>query len=342
MKRIVIASDGTWNSPENKESTNVLKLAQTIAPQSNDSTQQVIFYDWGVGSDRKKLSGGISGAGIDKNIMDCYRFIVQNYDKGDELFFFGFSRGAYTVRSLAGMIRNCGVLKREHARYIPKAFDLYRERGRKSAPDESEAKELRAQYCVADQTSIEFIGVWDTVGTLGIPFSCWGLLGNESKYLFHDTSPSRIVKFARHALSIDETREDFMPVLWDEDKSEIDLKQVWFAGVHGDVGGGYGDDHQLGDTACAWLLDEAAARGLVIEAHGRESLQPSSAGKQHNEYKGIYKFREKSYREIGKESLLHCSVKERFEKMGASYRSPTLRKFLELHNNDWSSVNIVS
>lgn len=342
MKRIVIASDGTWNSPEDEMPTNVLRLARAIAPQSTDAMRQVVFYDWGVGSDRKKLSGGVSGVGVDKNIMDCYRFIVQNYDVGDELYLFGFSRGAYTVRSLAGMIRNCGVLKRTYARHISKAFDLYRKRGKKSAPDEAKAKALRAEYCVADQTPIEFVGVWDTVGTLGIPFTFWGLLDHESAYLFHDTSPSRIVKCARHALSIDETREDFTPVLWDEDKVGIDLKQVWFAGVHCDVGGGYADNHQLGDVACIWLLQEAEARGLVLEKHGVQALQPNPIGKQHDEYKGMYTLRGKIRRDIHKESLIHRSVKDRFEKMGKSYRSPALRQFLALHNNDWSTVNIAS
>jgi uncharacterized protein (DUF2235 family) len=308
MKRIVIASDGTWNSPEDEEPTNVLRVARAIAPQSKNPMWQVVFYDWGVGSDRKKLSGGVSGVGIDKNIMDCYRFIVQNYDVGDELYLFGFSRGAYTVRSLAGMIRNCGVLKREHERFTLKAFEFYRDRNKKTAPSAAGAKALRAKYCVADETPIEFVGVWDTVGTLGIPFTFWGLLDHQAEYLFHDTSPSRIVKCARHALSIDETREDFTPVLWDENKSEIDLKQVWFAGVHCDVGGGYADDHQLGDIACKWLLQEAAARGLVLEPHGTAALNPSPVAKQHDEYKGMYKIRGKICREIHKDSLMAAAI----------------------------------
>lgn len=145
MKSIVIPSDGTWNSPEKGNSTNVLRLSRAIAPVAvaEKDVRQVVFYDWGVGSDRKKYSGGITGEGIDKNIQDCYRFIVQNYDLGDELYFFGFSRGAYTVRLLAGLIRNCGILKREEAHHIPKAFDLYRKRGASSAPDKKRPQSLR-------------------------------------------------------------------------------------------------------------------------------------------------------------------------------------------------------
>lgn len=337
MKRIVIASDGTWNSPEDARPTNVLRLSRAVAPSALGQTRQVVFYDWGVGSDRKKLSGGISGTGIDKNIMDCYRFIVQNYDKGDELYFFGFSRGAYTVRSLAGLIRNCGVLKRKYAHHIPKAFALYRQRGTSAFPDEKIAKTMRAEYCVANKTPIQFVGVWDTVGTLGIPFSFWGLLDNQDEYLFHDTSPSRIVKCARHALSIDESREDFEPVLWEEDKL-LDLKQVWFAGVHCDIGGGY-KDHALADIACEWLLKEAAKQGLQIETHLTKALAPKAAAKQHEEYKGLYKLRgRKERRTIPPNSVIHISVKERYEKLGKKFKSPAFRHFFKNIGNDWSKV----
>lgn len=338
MKRIIIASDGTWNSPEDEQATNVLRLARAVAPVAADGIRQVVFYDWGVGADRKKLAGGISGAGINKNIMDCYRFIVQNYSPEDELYFFGFSRGAYTVRSLAGMIRNCGILTREYAHLIPKAFELYRQRGTSSAPDEGKAKTLRAKYCVADRTEIQFVGVWDTVGTLGIPFSFWGMLDNEDKYLFHDTSPSRIVKCARHALSIDESREDFEPVLWDEGK-DIDLKQVWFSGVHCDIGGGY-EKHGLADIACEWLLREARSIQMDVEPHLMKELSPKPTDEQHNEYKGLYKLRDKKIREIPPGSLIHNSVKQRFEAMGSKFQSPAFRAFLKDIGNDWSRVKI--
>ena len=123
MKRIAIFADGTWNSPEKGEATNVLQMARAVRPMGN-GVEQVAFYDWGVGTDRKEMTGGISGEGIDKNIMDCYRFLVHNYHSGDKLYFFGFSRGAYTARSLAGFIRNCGLLKRRHAGQIPAAYRL--------------------------------------------------------------------------------------------------------------------------------------------------------------------------------------------------------------------------
>lgn len=161
MKRIAIFADGTWNSPRQGRATNVLRMARAVRPEAG-GTQQVVFYDWGVGTDRKKSSGGFTGACIDKNIMDCYRFLVHNYDDDDQLFFFGFSRGAYTARSLAGFIRNCGILKREHANRISDAFRLYRKRTRASRPDEAIPVRFRRDFAVANITPIEFVGAWDT------------------------------------------------------------------------------------------------------------------------------------------------------------------------------------
>jgi len=338
MKRIVVCSDGTWNSPEDEQPTNVLRLSRAIAPVDGTGNAQTVFYDWGVGSDRKKLAGGIGGAGIDKNILDCYRFLVHNYDPGDELFFFGFSRGAYTVRSLGGFIRNCGLLKREHADRIPHCYAHYRARRKGTHPDQPSSVELRRRYAVADRTPIAFVGVWDTVGTLGIPVTFWGLLDND-EYLFHDTSPSSIIACARHAMAIDENREDFAPVPWDA-KPGIDLKQVWFAGVHCDVGGGYTDNHQLADTACAWLLEEAGAKGLAVEAHLPAELDPKPTATQHNQRKGLYKLRGKLVRKIPVEARIHVSVKTRFETLQGRYKSPAFRAFFKHLDQDWTRVHL--
>lgn len=139
MKNIIICSDGTWQSPESDTSTHILRIARGIAPEDAAGNKQVVFYDWGVGSDGNPLTGGATGNGIDKNILDCYRFLVHNYDDGDAVYLFGFSRGAYTVRSLAGLIGNCGILRREHAGKAAKAYSLYRRRSRASAPGSSKA-----------------------------------------------------------------------------------------------------------------------------------------------------------------------------------------------------------
>ena len=153
MKRIAIFSDGTWNSPEQGGATNVLKMTRAVSPTA-EGISQIAFYDWGVGTDRKKISGGITGAGIDKNIMDCYRFLIHNYEEGDQIYLFGFSRGAYTARSLGGLIRNCGLLKREHADQIPEAYRLYRKRTKSSSPSAAEPSDFRKRYAVADITYI--------------------------------------------------------------------------------------------------------------------------------------------------------------------------------------------
>lgn len=338
MKRIIIFADGTWNSPEQGGASNVLQMARAVKPEA-DGIKQVVFYDWGVGTDRKKMMGGISGAGINKNIMDCYRFIVHNYNLNDQLFFFGFSRGAYTVRSLAGFIRNCGLLKREHASQIPAAYQLYRKRSKSSSPNEPMAVEFRQKYAVADITPIEFVGVWDTVGALGIPVPFWGTLGKR-EFLFHDLEPSKIIQHARHAVSIDENRQDFEAALW-EDKPGIDLKQIWFAGVHCDVGGGY-EESGLSHCAAQWMLNEASTCGLEFEAHFINSLSPDPNDKQHNERRGIYLARQEFVRKI--KGPLHQSVKQRWDNDAQNYRkkSKALTQHLESVNNNWDQVGLIN
>jgi uncharacterized protein (DUF2235 family) len=337
MKRIAIFADGTWNSPERGGATNVLRMTRAVKPQT-EAAKQVAFYDWGVGTDRKKLMGGISGVGIDKNIMDCSRFIVHNYDPGDQLFFFGFSRGAYTVRSLAGFIRNCGLLQRPHANKIGDAFRLYRKRTKASGPNESEARSFRRKYAVADITPIEFVGAWDTVGALGIPVPFWGTL-NDRKFLFHDTEPSKIVQHARHAVSMDENREDFAPVLW-SDKPSIDLLQVWFAGVHSDVGGGY-RNRGLSDCASSWMVGEASKLGLQFESHFVDSIKPKPSAKMHNERKGIYLARDSIVREIT--GPVHSTAKERWDRNAQKYREKgkPLKRLLASVNGDWSRIEVI-
>ncbi len=337
MKRIAIFADGTWNSPEKGGATNVLRMTRAVMPESGGA-EQVTFYEWGVGTDRKKLMGGISGVGIDKNIMDCYRFIVHNYDAGDQLFFFGFSRGAYTVRSLAGFIRNCGLLTRPYANKIPDAYQLYRKRTKASGPNESEAKSFRKKYGVADITPIEFVGAWDTVGSLGIPVPFWGTL-NDRKFLFHDTEPSKIVRHARQAGSSDESRDDSKPALW-SDKPNVDVKQVWFAGVHSDVGGGY-KNRGLSDCASSWMVAEAANCGLQFESHFLDSIKPKPSIKMHNARKGIYMARDTIVRKIS--GPVHSSVKERWDRNAHKYRKKgkSLKRLLASVGGDWSRIEVV-
>ena len=138
IKRIVVCADGTWNRPEQDLEkdvpTNVLRLARAIKPVARDGVPQQVFYDWGIGSYHDRVSAGVTGKGLHKNIMDDYRYIVQNYSPGDEIFLFGFSRGAYTIRSLCGLINNCGIVTRPDARLIQTAFEHYKRPGALYAP----------------------------------------------------------------------------------------------------------------------------------------------------------------------------------------------------------------
>ncbi|MGM0521907.1 MAG: phospholipase effector Tle1 domain-containing protein, partial [Pseudomonadota bacterium] len=160
MAHIVVCADGTWNRPEedldNDFPTNVLKLARAVTPQA-EAIKQHVFYDWGLGSYHNSLSAGATGVGLHKNILDGYRYIVQNYAPGDRIYLFGFSRGAYTVRALSGLINNCGILKRSAARLITYAWKMYKNPKPDYHPDGKTARTFRAQYSY-EQRNVHFIG----------------------------------------------------------------------------------------------------------------------------------------------------------------------------------------
>src|SRR5262245_42081413 len=176
MKRIVICCDGTWNTAAEMDEgvpapTNVFRLKEAVERAASDITQ-IVFYHPGVGprgSLLQRLWDGYTGTGVAENIRDAYHFVIEHFEPGDELFLFGFSRGAFTVRSLAGLIRNCGILRREEIRRAGAAFRFYRSRDPAKRPRTAEAAEFRRKYAVEDITPIEFIGAWDTVGALGNP-----------------------------------------------------------------------------------------------------------------------------------------------------------------------------
>ena len=342
-KRLVICADGTWNRPEKNPDkdfpTNVLKLARAIKPIGSDKVPQQVFYDWGVGSYSDRISGGITGKGINKNIMDDYRYIVQNYAPGDELFLFGFSRGAYTVRALSGMINNIGILKRPDARLIQQAFNHYKKPGKAYSPKGDKSVAFRREHAWPKR-EIAFVGVWDTVGALGIPFSFLGLLDRKDE--FYDTKMGPIIKVARHAMAIDELRSDFEPTIW-EPRPGVDLKQVWFAGVHSDVGGSYAPDKDgalASDYAMAWMMREARESGLIIEPHLGNSLNPEPDASLHKSRKFIYRSKRPYYRPIdhGKgEILVHTSVKARWA-LDSKYRPRNLKAYLKANNGAWPKL----
>lgn len=339
-KRIVVCADGTWNRPEedavSDTPTNVLRLARAIKPWAGDSPQHV-FYDWGIGADHARLVGGVTGRGIHKNIMDGYRYIVQNYSPGAQIYLFGFSRGAYTVRSLCGLINNCGILKRPDARLIQQAFDHYKREGDEYAPQGEASVAFRKKHAQPSR-KVHFVGVWDTVGALGVPFSFLGLFDRTDE--FYDTKLGRNVGTARHAMAIDERRTDFKPTLW-QPREGLDLKQVWFAGVHSDVGGGYAPDEQgrlASDFPLRWIIEQAGAAGLQLEPHLKRSLKDNVEAPVHRSRRHIYRFRHPYYRPLDDPDIpldIHRSVKQRYES-DPDYRPKNLAAYLEKHG--WPAV----
>ena len=340
MKRIIICADGTWNRPEeNLEEdfpTNVLKFARGIAPKGKDGVKQIVFYDWGIGSYHNKMVGGGLGAGLEKNVMDGYRFLVHNYEVGDEIYLFGFSRGAYTVRSLSGLINNCSILKGSEANRIEEAFKLYKKP--EYSPNGDYSVNWRKKHSIEGSKIIKFIGVWDTVGAMGLPVSFFGLI--KDKHLFYDNKLGSNVEIARHALSLDEKRNDFEPTMWKKNK-KVDLKQVWFAGVHTDVGGGYkpdSDDTVLSDIPMLWLMTEASLVGLTFEDFLTVN-KVNALATQHDEYKGMMRFLGKYVRKIPNPkimpTLVHSSVKERYE--NSSYKSTPIENFIKKYGR-WPEI----
>jgi uncharacterized protein (DUF2235 family) len=261
-KRLIVCFDGTWNSADSiNAETNVALLARTVRAYSGD-IPQLTTYLRGVGSSGialERLVGGAFGEGIDENIRSGYMFLAQNYVAGDEIFIFGFSRGAFSARSLVGFIAVCGLLKRKMLGKLDEAWEYYR-------TADPRTREDFCSRCQAEteDAKITFLGVWDTVGSLGIPGSIFSD-ANARKYQFHDTSPSDIVKVARHALAIDEHRDEFEPTLWTGDVPKgSDIKQVWFAGAHSDIGGGY-RNRLLAEIPLRWMAQEAVNAGLKLE-----------------------------------------------------------------------------
>ena len=336
MKRIVICADGTWNRPEEDvESdvpTNVLRLARAVMPWDGACAQHV-FYDWGIGSYHARISSGVTGRGIHKNIMDAYRYIVQNYAPGSDIYLFGFSRGAYTVRSLCGLINNCGILKRPDARLIQQAFNHYKNERPDHAPGGAASVRFRRDHAHPSR-EIRFVGAWDTVGALGVPVALLGLFDRTDE--FYDTKLGGNVRIARHALAIDEQREDFKPTLWTP-REGLDLQQVWFAGAHSDVGGGYPSDRQTGrrasDSPLQWMMAEAEAAGLRLEPHLQQSLQPHPTARIRKSRRHIHRLRRPRPRPLhhpGIELTLHPSVQARYQ-ADPKYRPKNLTQHLKTH-----------
>lgn len=336
-KRLILCCDGTWNRADQVSNghpcpTNVVKLAYRIAKRDGD-IPQIVFYDQGVGTGNvlDRWSGGALGEGLDDNIFDAYRFLIANYEEGDEIFLFGFSRGAFTARSIAGMIRKCGIVRRIVIEQYAHAVRLYRNAD--VHPDHDSARRFRASFaCSGDQhVPIRFVGVWDTVGSLGIPLRGLRWI-TRRKHRFHDTELSRIVEHACHALAIDEHRAPFRPSLWmEKPKPNQTIEQVWFPGVHSDIGGGY-PRASLSDITLGWMLEKARSAGLRMdpEVERLRLLAPNPLAKIHDSKTGLYNFTPGIDREIsvGGTQSVHPSAIERWD-ADRSYRPKNLRRYLQ-------------
>ncbi|MBL1077862.1 DUF2235 domain-containing protein [Nocardia sp. 2] len=275
MKRLVVCCDGTWKAESSNTVSNIVKIAQTVCLTGSDrdgnTVGQRVYYISGPGArgfTTDRLLGGAFGLGLEANLSSAYWQLALNWEPGDEIYIFGFSRGAYTARSLSGMIARLGILTYEafiNGKY-PEALKIYQsKKAHPDDPDPPEWEEFRKANCYPDPVKINFLGVFDTVGAMGIPgVTAW-------RHRFHDVRLSRIVHCARQALALDERRRNFEPCLWEvpvelAEKYYRDdrVKQVWFEGVHSDVGGGY-RECALSDITLRWMVAEAQAEGLAFD-----------------------------------------------------------------------------
>ena len=279
-KRLVLLLDGTWNSFQ--DNTNVWRLCQLVSPSDASGIVQLKYYTPGVGTPRgERIRGGALGYGLDRDVVEAYRWLMGTYDRGDEIFVFGFSRGAFTARSLCGMIVRCGLLRPGSPLPVEELYERYRldsrapslvELYQRSGLGSDERRLLRHSRRVP----IAMIGVWDTVGSLGVPYG--NIPGiSRRRFGFHNTRLSTIFRNAYHALAIDEHRAAFAPTLWTRFTPETPdppgkrrarqpvVEQRWFAGAHANVGGGLaGDD--MPQLPLAWLMQKAGDLGLDFRA----------------------------------------------------------------------------
>jgi uncharacterized protein (DUF2235 family) len=308
-KNLVVLSDGTGNSSAKAEKTNVWRMFQAL---DQAGTRQLAKYDDGVGTSSNKylaMAGGAFGWGLKRNVLDLYKFLCRNYKDGDRIYGFGFSRGAFTIRVLTGLVSREGLVTfRTEAELDRHAAEAYRSYRRKSFHRRSpivwisrglrdlfigirNGIQRRQKYMQIHSDTrhprVHFLGLWDTVEAYGVPV-------NELKraidlfiwpLLFGDCKLPEIVNHACHALSLDDERKTFHPLLWDEldeaqrvaaaraspkigDTSGMPrdsrITQVWFAGVHSNVGGGYPED-QLSLVTLRWMMAQASAHQLLLE-----------------------------------------------------------------------------
>lgn len=263
MKRLLCFFDGTWNKPDGKaDVTNVVKLARVVLGTAPDGIAQITRYIEGIGTDpgdseNEAFLEGALGVGIDRRIISGYRFLAERYEPGDEVFLFGFSRGAFQARSLGALIGLVGLLPAGKPSLVDAAWEYYQRHA--GNPDPRRLTEIRSQG--HGDVRIRCIGVWDTVGNLGLPFI--GSVGLDTGYDFHDTELGAHIDVGLQALALDEPRGPFSPSLWTKRRGAAlpagqIVEQVWFPGSHANIGGGF-PDSGLSDISLLWMAERAMA-----------------------------------------------------------------------------------
>lgn len=274
-KRLALFLDGTWNTVS--DNTNIWRLRSLVLPEGADGLEQRAYYSTGLGTKvGEKVRGGMFGSGIDAAIVAAYEWLVDNYRSGDEVFIFGFSRGAYTARSLSGFVSKCGLLRLGAPLGTNQLFMRYRREGAKTVrtliaenAKGATAFDLEEQWMLkfAQAIPVKFIGIFDTVGALGVPFPIFRKL-KGSAYPFLNTGLRQNNEYAFHAIAIDEHRKAFRETLWTNQNATTApprpierTEQRWFVGAHANVGGGCFSD-PLAQLPLAWLTRKAASVGL--------------------------------------------------------------------------------
>jgi uncharacterized protein (DUF2235 family) len=303
-RNIILLSDGTGNSAAKLFKSNVWRLYQAI---DLSNPNQIACYDDGVGTSSFKplsLLGGAFGWGLKRNVLDLYTFLCRNYQEGDRIYCLGFSRGAFTIRVLAGLILTQGLVYDDSELKLRKLAitayrSFYREHFSSALRLEVIGRAIRDLFFGIPEyqsmrkshpkPDIHFLGLWDTVAAYGLPIDeltrAWNWVFPLS---IPDREPSKRVHRICHAVAIDDERNTFHPVLFNEENlppghntatniRQEKVTQVWFSGMHSNVGGGYPDD-ALAYVPLNWMLGEAGAEGLILKASGlasvRESMDP--------------------------------------------------------------------
>lgn len=292
VRHLIVCCDGTWQTAEQQNPTNVSRLTKALAPTDANGVEQVPKYVPGVGSGPwwKRVPGGAAGVGLSADVLDAYCWLTTSYEPGDQIVLFGFSRGAFTARSLAGVISACGLLdtsELDEDEIRGRIEQVYDRGYRRRPPDPGWRDGLEFAFDPADpeQIPVRFIGVWDTVGALGVPdhLGLVNLVDSPRRYEFHDVTLNPHIRHGRHAVALDEFRGPFSPTLWSAPAPGQDLKQVWFPGDHSDVGGGH-PQTGLSDGALQWMIDEvAAAVGLEFDPAALATITPDSGDELHRD-----------------------------------------------------------